>query len=104
MRIGVKLALCAILLLLAAWSAASVLGSIGALPVSADAAQEDGGYLLGEYEGWVAVWYPAGANVPAMITDIRTGDLPLSDRVELRDGIPAADRDEVMRLLEDFAA
>ena len=102
MRIGAKLVLCAILLLLAAWSVLSVLGSIGAIPASAPA--EEDSYLLREYEGYVAVWYPAEATYPAMITDIRTGDLPLSDRAELRGGIPAADRDEVMRLLEDFAA
>jgi len=99
----VKVIFCVLLMLLAAWSAAAVLGSIGVLPVSAPAEEPDG-YLLGEYEGYVAVWYPAGAGAPAMITEIRAGDLPLSDRAELRGGIPAADRDEVMRLLEDFAA
>lgn len=104
MRIGIKLALCAALMLLAVWSALSVLESIGALPASSSGVSEDAGYMLGVYDGYVAVWYPAEANVPAMITEIRAGDLPLSDRVALRGGIPAADRDEVMRLLEDFAA
>lgn len=103
MKIGIKLILCVILLLFAAWSLASVLGSIGALPASAEAEEADG-YLLREYEGYVAVWYPAQANYPAMITEIRTDSLPLFDRAALRDGIPAADRDEVMRLLEDFAS
>ena len=103
MKIGWKLALCGVLLLLAAWSLASVMGSMGVIPASAPAEAEDG-YLLREYEGYVAVWYPAGANYPAMITEIRTLDLPLPDRAALRDGIHAADRDEVMRLLEDFAA
>lgn len=102
MRLGVKAILCILLMLLAVWSLAAVLGSIGAIPVSGPA--EEDGYLLREYEGYVAVWYPAEATYPAMITDISTGDLPLTDRVELRGGIPAADRDEVMRLLEDFAA
>ena len=103
MRIAVKIALCALLMLLAAWSLLAVLDSIGAVPASAQG-QEDDGYMIREYEGYVAVWYPAQANYPAMITEIRTGDLPLTDRVGLRDGIPASDRDEVMRLLEDFAA
>ena len=103
MRLGWKLTLLGILLLLAAWSLTSVLGSMGIVPVSASAEEEEG-YLLGEYEGCVAVWYPAGAGVPAMVTEIRVSDLPLPDRVALRDGIPAADRDEVMGLMEDFAA
>lgn len=103
MKIRLKLILCAALMLLAAWSLTSVLGSIGALPASA-AGEDAEDYLLGEYEGYVAVWYPAQASIPAMITDISARDLPLQDRVELREGIPAADRDEVMRLLEDFAA
>ena len=104
MRIGLKLMLCVLLMLFAAWSLLSVLGSIGVLPASAPAETEEDGYLIREYDGFVAVWYPAQANYPAMITEIRTGDLPLTDRAGLRDGIPAADRDEVMRLLEDFAA
>lgn len=104
MRLRVKVILCALLMALAAWSLFSVLGSIGAIPVSAQAAAQEGGYLVREYEGYAAVWYPAEATHPAMITDIRAADLPLSDRIALRDGIPAADRDEVMRLLEDFAA
>ena len=102
MRIGIKLALCGLLALLAVWSLLTVLGGIGVLPAGAPA--EDDGYRVGEYDGYVAVWYPAEADYPAMITEIRTGDLPLTDRVGLRDGIQAADRDEVMRLLEDFAA
>ena len=102
MRIGWKIALCGILLLLAAWSVASVMGGMGVMPVSAPT--EEDGYLLREHEGYVAVWYPAQANYPAMITEIRAADLPLPDRAALREGIPAADRDDVMRLLEDFAA
>ena len=73
-RMKVKVIFCILLMLLAAWSAAVVLGSIGVLPVSAPEAEPDG-YLLGEYEGYVAVWYPAGAGAPAMITEIRAGDL-----------------------------
>ena len=101
MRIWWKLALCLALMLLAAWSLTTVLGSIGALPASSTPREE---YLVRDYEGYVAVWYPADAVIPAMVTEIRTEELPLTDRVELRDGIPAVDRDEVMRLLEDFAA
>lgn len=102
-RLRWKLAVGMLLAVFAALSLVSVLGSLGALPTSAPAA-EDEGYLLREYEGYVAVWYPAGATSPAMVTDIRTSDLPLADRAELREGVPAADRGAVMRLLEDFAA
>ena len=79
-----------------------MLGRIGVLPASAPEAEDR--YLVGEYEGYIAVWYPAEATSPAMVTDIRADSLPLNERVELRGGVPAADRDEVMRLLEDFAA
>lgn len=102
MRIGWKLVFFLALLLLAAWSLVSVLGSMGVLPVSAP--EEAEGYLLREYEGYLAVYYPASSDYPAMITEVRTRDLPLPDRAALQEGIPAADRNEVMRLLEDFAA
>ncbi len=101
MRMRWKLIFCAALLLLAVWSLTSVLGQIGVLPASARPEAEDT-YLLREYEGYVAVWYPAGAEHPAMITETRTDSLPPSDRAALRAGIPAADREEMARLLDDL--
>lgn len=100
MKTGIKIVLCMALAVFALMSLASVLGSIGALPASA----EGGAYLLREYEGYVAVYHPAEAETPSTVTDIRIDDLPESDRTELAGGILAPDHDTAVRLLEDYGA
>ncbi len=93
-----KLVLCAALVIFAALCLASVMHSLGALP--ADAAGER--YLLRDLDGRVAVYYPADAQEPTMVTEIRVRDLPLGDRLELTSGVSVSDYAAVVRLLEDY--
>lgn len=100
MKLRVKLALCIALAVFAAVSLAAVLGSIGAIPASTDG----GDYLLRAMDGYVAVYYPADAEEPTEITDIRVADLPAEDRQALLSGVSATDRAALSRLLEDYGA
>ena len=100
MKQNVKLLLCLLLAVFALASLASVLGSLGALPVSAMGQT----YLLKDVDGTIAVFHPADAEEPSILTDIRVGDLPLGDRLELAAGVAVSDYGAVVRLLEDYGA
>lgn len=95
-----KIALCIFLTLFAALSLTVVLGSVGVL----DAAAAGEEYLLREHEGYIAIYYPAETKAPTTMTDIRVSDLPLTDRLELKNGVGAADYAAVVQLLEDYGA
>ena len=95
-----KLLLCALLAVFALASLAAVLGTLGVLP--AGAMQES--YLLRSVDGRIAVFSPADADEPSMLTDIRVSGLPLGDRIELTDGVTVSDYGAVARLLEDYGA
>lgn len=101
MKGKIKVALCILLAAAAVMSLAAVLGGIGAL--DAAAAEEDA-YLLREYDGYIGVYYPAEAEEPTTVTDIRVSDLPLADRLALSGGVGAEDYSAVIRLLEDYGA
>ena len=103
MRLRLKVALCVLLVIFAAMSLISVLSGLGVLPTAAPASA-DGAYLLREWEGYIAVFCPPGAETPTTITDIRVRSLPLSDRLSLTGGVSAADYREVVRLLEDYGS
>lgn len=100
MKLRVKIALCIALALFAAVSLAAVLGSLGAIPASA----EGEAYLLRECDGYIAVYYPADAAEPRQITNIRVAELPMEDREALRGGVSASDDEALARLLEDYGA
>ncbi len=100
MKLRIKIALCMLLILLAALSLTAVMGSLGVLPVSAAAE----GYMLRDYDGYIAVWFPGGDAGPATVTDIRVRDLPLGDRAELAAGVTVSDYGAVLRLLEDYSS
>ena len=100
MKRKAKLILCVLLAVFAAASLAAVLGSLGALPAGAMGQN----YLIKEVDGRIGVYYPAGAEEPAMLTDIRVRDLPLGDRLELAAGVSVSDYGAVARLLEDYGA
>ena len=95
-----KIALCILLMVFACVSLAVVLGSLGVLPAGAMGP----GYLLREVDGRIGVFYPADAEMPTMLTDIRVRDLPLGDRLELSSGVRVSDYGAVARLLEDYGA
>lgn len=63
--------------------------------------QESAAYVLREREGRVYV-YTAGE--PFMLTDINPAALPSVDRDKLRQGIAAADKEELLSLIEDFGS
>ena len=95
-----KVTLCVLLVVFAAVSLAAVLGSLGALPTGSMGQS----YLLREVDGRIGVFYPADAEEPSMLTDIRVRDLPLGDRLELTSGVRVSDYGAVARLLEDYGA
>ena len=102
MRLRVKVILCVLLLVFAAVSLAAVLADLGVLP-RAEPAQAEGAYGLREWEGFVGVFSPPEADSPAIMTDIRVRDLPLSDELALAVGITVPDYEQVVRLLEDMS-
>lgn len=97
---NLKIALCLLLAAFACVSLAAVLGSLGVLPAGAMGA----GYLLRDVDGRIGVFYPADAETPTMLTDVRVRDLPLGDRLELTAGVRVSDYGAVARLLEDYGA
>lgn len=64
---------------------------------------ENAQFILREYDGCVAV-FAAGDSTPITMTDIPVRDLREADRALLNAGLPAADRDEVLTLLEDLGS
>lgn len=63
----------------------------------------DAAYILKEREGYVAV-FSAESGKPVHQTAIRVSTLPQADQAMLRLGIAAADRQEVLTLLEDLGS
>ena len=64
---------------------------------------EDAEFILREYDGCVAV-FAAGESRPITMTDISVRSLREADRALLSAGLPAANRDEVLTLLEDLGS
>ena len=60
-------------------------------------------YLLREVDGRLCV-FAAGEEAPILITAISTDRLRQTDREALRRGLPAADWEELLGLLEDFGS
>jgi len=58
-------------------------------------------YMLREYDGHIAIFL-AEEQSPFEILDILTESLPRSDRDALKSGIPAANEEELHRLIEDY--
>lgn len=60
-------------------------------------------YLLGEWEGSVALFEPGGSE-PLRVYDAAVAALPAEVRERLRQGIPLYDEEERDRLLEDYTS
>jgi hypothetical protein len=60
-------------------------------------------YIIKEHEGRVAV-YPAGEAEPEFVLDVLVRYLPDLDRQQMQEGIPVADYDKLVALLEDFGS
>lgn len=65
---------------------------------------EDAEYYLRDCEGYIAVFHGSSTRNPVKVTDIETVTLNDVDRELLRTGIPAADKTELLSLLEDFSS
>lgn len=65
---------------------------------------ESAAYFLREDAGRVAVYEGRRSREPLAVTAIETASLRTTDRTLLRRGIPAADGEELLRLLEDLGS
>ena len=64
---------------------------------------ETAAYILKERDGYVAV-FSSNSETPLQITGIPVAGLPSADRALLAEGITAADRSALLRLLEDLGS
>lgn len=62
------------------------------------------GYILGEYEGNIAVYRPGSEDEPLAVTDIELGSLRQADREMIDRGLSAAGDRELQELLEDLGS
>lgn len=99
MKQRIKIGACVLLMVFAALSLAAVLRDLGMIPA---AAME--GYVLRDCGGYIGVFGAGDEEHPRELTNIRVDGLPLGDRRELEQGVPAADYSTVLRLLEDYGA
>ena len=113
MRYRARAALLLILGALAAHSAFAAVGSVRApwdwaLPQEIYARlterEDEAAYLLRSRDGLVAVYEGENRRRPAELTDIEVALLRRADRAMLDRGIPAADREELLMLLEDLGS
>lgn len=59
------------------------------------------GFLLGSYNGYIALWADDGIE-PDRVYPYRVTTLPKADQEALRSGIPVDDIIELTHLLEDY--
>ena len=113
MRTRVRAALLLALLALAAHSAASAVTSVRSpweslLPQEIYSGFADGEqsapYTLRTRGGFVAVFEGENTRTPALVTRIEASLLRRADRAMLEKGIPAADREAMLQLLEDLGS
>lgn len=60
-------------------------------------------YIVREYDGMVAVFYN-GQDKPVKITDRYVSALPQQDIIDLKQGIPVNDEENLRKLLEDLCS
>ena len=65
---------------------------------------EEAAFTLRQRDGYVAVYAGGRERVPELVTSIEVEGLRASDRALLEKGIPAADRREMLTLLEDLGS
>lgn len=68
---------------------------------SGEAPSPAAGYVLGEYEGRIAL-FDAADPAPLYVFEKSTAALPEADRTALKNGIPIEDADAMRRVMEDF--
>ena len=66
--------------------------------------EADAEFFLRDAGGYVAVFSDRRSREPLKVTPIETNRLRRTDRLLLRDGIPAGDSGELLHLLEDLGS
>lgn len=66
--------------------------------------EADAEYFLREADGYVAVYAGRRSREPVQVTGIETARLRSTDRLLLKDGIPAENSGELLHLLEDLGS
>lgn len=111
MKLWMKLAGCGVLAVTAVLCASAAIGGItGGVRASDEEGlvdwpltMDDAEFVLKEYDGCVAV-FAVGGHEPVTTTEIDVRTLREADRALLSAGLPAANRDEVLTLLEDLGS
>lgn len=113
MKLKIKLTLLALAAAAAAYTGAGAVRSLR--PASRDvlpaeiyarysAREESAEYFLKDCDGFVAVYKGAKGRAPETVTAIEIASLRGADRAMLEKGIPVADRQELLALLEDLGS
>ena len=114
-RLPITIAVVLLAVLLGGWLAVTLGGESSpvqlpwfGLPVQRESGQEEvtapeGGYLVKEYEGKVAV-FVGEEETPGMVLDLYVQYLPPYDQQQLKQGVPVDDYPALVRLLEDYAS
>lgn len=113
MKLRLKLALLAVLTAAAVYTGSEAVKSLrpttrDALPTEIYARyssqEESAKYFLKNCDGFVAVYAGTKGRSPETVTAIEVASLRGADRAMLERGIPVADRQELLELLEDFGS
>ena len=114
-RLPITIAVVLLAVLLGGWLAIRLGGESSpvqlpwfGLPVQDASSREEpaapqGGYLVKEYQGKVAVFVGEEED-PGMVLDLYVQYLPPYDQQQLKEGVPVADYAALVRLLEDYAS
>ena len=103
MKFGVRIAICAVMFVLATAMAGFTLASLG---LSGEEREETVGskYILGVSDGLVAIFPGDDQKHPVEVTRIELSSLRESDRMMLGAGLPVESEEELARLLEDLGS
>ena len=97
LKIRVRIALCAVLLALAA-----VMAYLTVAEFQRANAQRAAGYVLGAADGSVAVYAGGDLKTPLRVTEIEMASLREADRALIAAGLSVGTREEVLQMLEDL--
>lgn len=105
MSTNVKIIICTILAAIALTLAAFTFTSFDEPQTAALAAEfAETRYVLGEWEGKIAVFREGDMGAPLQITGIELSSLREADRALIREGLIAVTETELLQLLEDLGS
>lgn len=96
MKIGIRISVCVMMLAIALTMVVFTVADFR------DTGRE--GYILGEYDGLIAVYRMGEKGEPVSVTDIELGSLRAADRESIMQGMGAFDEKELLELLEDLGS